>query len=244
MDTLIKLIKKPARASAGRIRRGLIARSLHRSLLAISRAPALLLHASLPPPCFAFLHTPCFCVAEVLFHLSNSFLKFNQCNMLLQPSFFIFFFFYIQLCDFGLARSLGKAPSAATSPGGGSSAAGVAPDVEDGDSGGEAKLTEYVVTRWWRAPEVRRVEEREWVSSLGPSSRDSVGPYCRDGSQSELSPTRRGEDGQLQHLASQYPHDHRVGRANFSRPSWVCKEITWRAHTHTQSRYFYTVLPV
>lgn len=32
---------------------------------------------------------------------------------------------------------------------------GVAPDVEDGDSGGEVKLTEYVVTRWWRAPEVR-----------------------------------------------------------------------------------------
>ena len=31
---------------------------------------------------------------------------------------------------------------------------GVAPDVEDGDSGGEVKLTEYVVTRWWRAPEV------------------------------------------------------------------------------------------
>ncbi|CAM9469957.1 unnamed protein product, partial [Ectocarpus sp. 6 AP-2014] len=69
----------------------------------------------------------------------------------------------LKLCDFGLARSLGKAPaSETTSPGGsggnGSSsaaaAAGVAPDVEDGDSGGEVKLTEYVVTRWWRAPEV------------------------------------------------------------------------------------------
>lgn len=79
-----------------------------------------------------------------------------------------------QLCDFGLARSLGKAPAAGTSPGGsggdGSSgasgaAAGVAPDVEDGDSGGEVKLTEYVVTRWWRAPEVRE-RERERVSVL------------------------------------------------------------------------------
>lgn len=55
----------------------------------------------------------------------------------------------VQLCDFGLARSLGKA-AAGASPGG----SGVAPDVEDGDGGGEAKLTEYVVTRWWRAPEV------------------------------------------------------------------------------------------
>lgn len=55
----------------------------------------------------------------------------------------------LKLCDFGLARSLGKA-AAGASPGG----SGVAPDVEDGDGGGEAKLTEYVVTRWWRAPEV------------------------------------------------------------------------------------------
>eukprot|EP00752_Nemacystus_decipiens_P009610 g8587.t1 len=61
----------------------------------------------------------------------------------------------LKLCDFGLARSLGKAPSSATSPGGGAGGAGgVAPDVEDGDTGGEVKLTEYVVTRWWRAPEV------------------------------------------------------------------------------------------
>ncbi|CAN0469654.1 unnamed protein product, partial [Laminaria digitata] len=61
----------------------------------------------------------------------------------------------LQLCDFGLARSLGKAPAAGSSPGSGRGAGGVAPDVEDGDSGGEVKLTEYVVTRWWRAPEVR-----------------------------------------------------------------------------------------
>ena len=55
-----------------------------------------------------------------------------------------------KLCDFGLARSLGKA---STSPSG---SGGVAPDVEDSDSGGDSvKLTEYVVTRWWRAPEVR-----------------------------------------------------------------------------------------
>ena len=73
----------------------------------------------------------------------------------------------VQLCDFGLARSLGKAPAASTSPGGGSSGAagagGVAPDVEDGDSGGEVKLTEYVVTRWWRAPEVTRKRKRVCV---------------------------------------------------------------------------------
>ncbi|CAN0418366.1 unnamed protein product [Pylaiella littoralis] len=67
----------------------------------------------------------------------------------------------LKLCDFGLARSLGKAPTAGVSPGGGGGSSGdaggdgdVAPDVEDGDSGGEVKLTEYVVTRWWRAPEV------------------------------------------------------------------------------------------
>ncbi|CAM9167180.1 unnamed protein product [Ascophyllum nodosum] len=55
----------------------------------------------------------------------------------------------LKLCDFGLARSLGKA---STSPSG---SGGVAPDVEDSDSGGDSvKLTEYVVTRWWRAPEV------------------------------------------------------------------------------------------
>lgn len=75
-----------------------------------------------------------------------------------EPPRFVLVNLSTQLCDFGLARSLGKAPSSATSPGGGSSggAGGVAPDVEDGDSGGEVKLTEYVVTRWWRAPEVRR----------------------------------------------------------------------------------------
>lgn len=28
--------------------------------------------------------------------------------------------------------------------------------MDDGDTGGEVKLTEYVVTRWWRAPEVRK----------------------------------------------------------------------------------------
>lgn len=78
-----------------------------------------------------------------------------------EPPSCLLFVHPFQLCDFGLARSLGKAQSAATSPGGGSSAGGVAPDVEDGDSGGEAKLTEYVVTRWWRAPEVRGGRERE-----------------------------------------------------------------------------------
>lgn len=61
----------------------------------------------------------------------------------------------LQLCDFGLARSLGK-PVAGASPGGVTGAGGVAPDVEDDDGGTEAKLTEYVVTRWWRAPEVRQ----------------------------------------------------------------------------------------
>lgn len=58
---------------------------------------------------------------------------------------------YDQLCDFGLARSLGKAPSSPSGDG------GVEPDVEDSDTGHEVKLTEYVVTRWWRAPEVRPV---------------------------------------------------------------------------------------
>lgn len=73
-----------------------------------------------------------------------------------------------QLCDFGLARSLGKSPSSGTSPGGGGVSSGdggggVAPDGEDGDAGDEAKLTEYVVTRWWRAPEVRVRRETEGV---------------------------------------------------------------------------------
>ncbi len=58
-----------------------------------------------------------------------------------------------------------------SSPGGGSGSGGdgqgVAPDVEDGDSGGEVKLTEYVVTRWWRAPEVREIDGEAREETLG-----------------------------------------------------------------------------
>jgi mitogen-activated protein kinase 1/3 len=51
----------------------------------------------------------------------------------------------LKLCDFGLARSLLMADG---------STAGTAND-STGDSGGASpKMTEYVVTRWWRAPEV------------------------------------------------------------------------------------------
>ncbi|CAN0060711.1 unnamed protein product, partial [Phaeothamnion confervicola] len=79
----------------------------------------------------------------------------------------------LKLCDFGLARSLDGTRGGGGAGNGGAGNGGIANGTANGASGGpggggggngggnsgggrssDAKLTEYVVTRWWRAPEV------------------------------------------------------------------------------------------
>lgn len=141
--------------------------------------------------------------------------------------FFLSFFYLtvciIQLCDFGLARSLGKAPTAGVSPGGGGGSSGdaggdgdVAPDVEDGDSGGEVKLTEYVVTRWWRAPEVR--EERSSIHAC--AARAVRVSYASHG----VIGCTRNHTGLIHgvHFWVFYKNSHRVWQVCDFILKWVC----------------------
>ncbi|GFH11180.1 protein kinase domain-containing protein [Haematococcus lacustris] len=50
----------------------------------------------------------------------------------------------VKLCDFGMATSLAPAVQPGGGPGG----------LQPSDSTAEAQLTSYVVTRWYRSPEV------------------------------------------------------------------------------------------
>ncbi|CAI5734301.1 unnamed protein product [Hyaloperonospora brassicae] len=55
----------------------------------------------------------------------------------------------VKLCDFGLARGMDRCPVAHTSEDESST-----PSSQDAEPGLDVALTEYVVTRWYRAPEV------------------------------------------------------------------------------------------